>query len=191
MSQFCRSSGFSALVLSALACAAPGARATTADFPPYGYDAAYCQYVEPALWIPTVFYDPCRMVLSPPPCLTEGATSPPPNYATPTPAPPSPTGPAAPTKPAPKVSETRSFYDATASAADQARTGVEPVTIGFWNLTDHDVTVIVNDQRYFLPPRQSVRVNVGRQFTWNVEGRDLERERIPDGVPAAEIVIRR
>jgi hypothetical protein len=194
MSRFCRNSGFSALVISALACALPGARASTADFPLYAYDAAYCQYVEPVLWIgipPTVFYDPCWMVPAPPPCVIEGATSPPPNYAAPTPAPPSPTGPAAPTKPAPKVSETRSFYDAAAPAAEPSRTGGESLAVGFWNLSDHDVTVIVNDQRYFLPPRQSVKVNVGRQFTWRVEGRDLERERIPDGVSAAEIVIRR
>ena len=194
MSRFCRNSGFFALVISALACALPGARASTTDFPPYGYDAAYCQYVEPVLWIglpQTVCYDPCWMIPVAPPCVIEGATSPPPNYATPTPAPPSPTGPAAPPKPAPKVSETRSFYDAPAPAAGQSRISGESVTVGFWNLSDHDVTVIMNDQRYFLPPRQSVKVNVGRQFTWRVEGRDPERERIPDGASAAEIVIRR
>jgi hypothetical protein len=194
MSRFCRNSGFSALVISALACALPGARASTTDFPPYGYDAAYCQYVEPVLWIgipPTACYDPCRMVPAPPPCVMEGTTSPRPNYATPTPAPPSPTGPAAPTKPVPKVSETRSFYDATAPAGEQSRTSGESLPVGFWNLSDHDVTLIVNDQRYFLPPRQSVKVNIGRQFAWRVDGRELERERIPDGVSALEIVIRR
>jgi hypothetical protein len=190
MSRCCRNAGFSALVISALACAVPGARARTTDFPPYDYDDAYCQYVEPLLWIglpQTVCYDPCWIIPVPSPCLIEGATSPPPNYAAPTPAPPSPTGPVAPTNPVPKVSETRSFYDAAAPA----RTGDESLAVGFWNLSDHDVTVIVNDQRYFLPPRQSVKANVARQFTWRLEGRDLEPERIPDGVSSAEIVIRR
>jgi hypothetical protein len=91
----------------------------------------------------------------------------------------------------PKVSETRSFYDATSPTADQSRESVEPVTVGFWNLSDHDVTLIVNHQSYFLAPRQSARINVGRQFRWRVEGRDAERERIPDGLSGAEVVIRR
>jgi hypothetical protein len=191
MSQFYRSSGLFTLVLSVLTCAVPVAPAATADFPLYGYDAAYCQYVEPAPWIPAIFYDPCEVVLSPPPCVIEGATSPPPNYANPTPAPPSPTGPAAPTKPAPKVSETRSFYGDPARGAEQTRASVESVEVGFWNLSNQDVNLIVNDQRHFLSPGQSARLSIGRQFAWRIEGRELERERIPDGVSAADIVIRR
>jgi len=65
------------------------------------------------------------------------------------------------------------------------------LTAGFWNLTDHDLTIKVDGQSHVVARGKNLPLEVGRQFVWQIEGRDPQREQIATGESAIEIVIRR
>ncbi len=92
----------------------------------------------------------------------------------------------------PAVSESTSYFDTYAVAPRGApRPAGDRLTAGFWNLTDHDLTVKVDGQPHVLARGKNLPVDVGRQFVWQVEGRDPQKEQIATGESAIEIVIRR
>lgn len=130
-------------------------------------------------------------------------------YARPTPAPPSvgPTTaepplavPLAPTKPSPAplnrspgFGESTSFYDAySVVSQDTARPTGERCKVDFWNLTDKDLILRVDGgPSQILPRGKSLPVAVGRQFTWQMEGREMQTKSVDRGESALQIVIRR
>jgi len=63
--------------------------------------------------------------------------------------------------------------------------------VAFWNLTDQDLALRIDGKPQPLQRGQSITLDLGRQFVWQVEGRDPQRENIPLGESALEIVIRR
>src|SRR5216683_1360451 len=119
-------------------------------------------------------------------------------YARPTPAPPSagPTTaepplaePPAPAKPSPAplsrssgFGESTSFYDAYSVASPEtARSAGDRCKVDFWNLTDKDLVLRIDSGPSQLLPRgRSVPVAVGRQFTWQVEGREIQTRRVEE-----------
>lgn len=122
-------------------------------------------------------------------------------YAIPTPAGPS-TGPVAPpprspepplgTTPKPAVTESRSYFNAYNVAPRAAEKPVgERLPVGFWNLTNHDVTLLVDGRTSVIPRGMTLRFDLGRQFVWQVDGHEPQNERIPDQEAGVEIVIRR
>jgi hypothetical protein len=160
--------------------------ARSQPFQPWDCTSFYWPFAGPVQWVsypPVVYYEPCDVIPAPLPCSVEERVPSQQPLATPSPAPPSPTGPAAPTKPAPKISESRSYYDAALGVDDR-------VVVGFWNLSNQEKSLIVDNRRHVLVPGQSARLDVGRRFTWRIENGDLQSERVPDGVPTMEIVIR-
>ena len=174
--------------------------------------ACYCPVV--VTCVPVSVYDPCAPYAATPGRSQAAISRPVPggkNYAPPTAAPPSATPSTTPstlppplaeppppklpplsTSKPPQVSEPRYYYD---SYAATPRTGAKPlgdrVSVGFWNLTDQDVTIKIDGQPRLLPKGKSVSMELGREFIWHLEGRDPQTERVATGESAMEIVIRK
>jgi hypothetical protein len=129
-------------------------------------------------------------------------------FAPTTPAPPS-SGPASPEPPLanpprrdnpvspapgrqPSVSESRSYYDSYAVAP---RAGDLPAgdhcSVGFWNLSGQDLIVHIDGKARTLERGRKMLLDVGRQFEWQVDGREPHKENIATGEQALEIVVRR
>jgi hypothetical protein len=174
----------------------------------------------PAVPPPVVLYDPLPVYMAQPspvcvpvlPGSVVPQTVPPyvPPYAPPSAAPPSglPAAPGtnpAPTNPPPPSGESPSstlmtsaktsepsFYDVYAVAA---RGGAAPAadrrTVCFWNLSRRDVVLKVAGRRQTLPPGARSRLELGRQFVWQVEGRPERSEDMAADAAGLEVVIRR
>lgn len=92
----------------------------------------------------------------------------------------------------PVVDEGTSYFDTYAVASRSPTRAVgDRFTAGFWNLTDHDISIKVDGQTHALTRGKNLSVDVGKQFVWQVEGRDPQKEQIATGESAIEIVIRR
>jgi hypothetical protein len=171
-------------------------------------------YYYPAVveYVPVVAY-PVYPVCVPPP-LPSYPSVPVPSglgqtYAPPTAAPPSAgpstpepplAAPLAPAKPSaatpgrsPGFGESTSFYNAYSVAGQyRSRPVGERCMVDFWNLTGRDLVLrIEGEPPQVLPRGKSVPVAIGRQFRWQVEGRETQTTRIDDGESALQIVIRR
>jgi len=95
----------------------------------------------------------------------------------------------------PKVTEggtTRSgYFDAYPLATPPAKPAApDRVAVGFWNLSDRDVTVLVAGQNHTIQRGRSLKVEVPREFTWQVAGREPETRRVPAADGGLEIVLR-
>jgi hypothetical protein len=111
--------------------------------------------------------------------------------AAPSAAPPS-TGPIPPGKNQPEVTESRSYYEAfkvRPISLDQP-TG-NHCALGFWNLTGRDVTVSVDGKPQVIPQGKSLRVQVARQFVWQMSGHEALTEKVPAENSGLEIVLRK
>jgi hypothetical protein len=127
------------------------------------------------------------------------APAPAPRYAEPRPAPPSstPEPPKAPdTMPKAGVNAQESrktevkFYDSY-FVAGGARAAGDHCAVTFWNLSGRGVTLTVDGQARTLAAGQNVRLDLKREFSWTVAGRDAERQQVPAQESGVEIVIRR
>jgi hypothetical protein len=158
--------------------------------------ASYSSYY----YYPAYYYAPSYAVTyqvpvyAAPVCPTPMEPAPAPrNFAQPRPAGPS-AGPKTSEPPrAAGVTESRSYYSAYAVAP---RAGERPTPdrcrVGFWNLTDHDVTLTIHNKTYPLVRGRSLKVeDLPRQFAWRVDSRETQNEKVPDSEGAVEIVIRR
>jgi hypothetical protein len=170
--------------------------------------AYYCP--APVQFVPVLSYDmypicvppPLAVHRSMPPPYAPGAT-----YARPTPATPSAgpstaepplAEPAAPgkTPPLPRSSglgESTSFYDAYAVASQEtAKSSGDSCKVDFWNLTNKDLVLRIDGGAPQVVPRgKSLPVLVGRQFTWQVDGHEMQATPIEGREAALQIVIRR
>lgn len=143
-----------------------------------------------------VVYQPVYVMPAAPVCVE---APPPRTFAQPVPA--GPSGSPAPgprssepplSTPKPGVTESRSFFDAYAVAprsADKPAAG--KVSVGFWNLTDRDLMLHVDQRTFTVLRGKSVRLELERQFAWRVEARAAQNEQVPAGEAGREIVIRR
>jgi hypothetical protein len=152
----------------------------------------YC-YPTPVCWDPCAIYvPPCppgTLVTPGAPIPTQGAAPGP--LAPPTAAPPS-AGPLTPGKGQPEVSESRSFYESFSVRSQSTdKPATDRCAAGFWNLTGRDVTVSVEGQAHPVPRGKSLKLQVGRQFVWRVEGHEPQSEIVPKENSGVEIVLRR
>jgi hypothetical protein len=124
------------------------------------------------------------------------------NLAEPTPAPPSPSpAPGSPTpvprlpttaepptiqKRAPTVFEARSG----ARAAQAPEVSQERCKVGFWNVTGQDVTLTIDGKSRMLAKHRAVTVDIGREFTWQITGREPRHERVPLETNVFEVILR-
>jgi hypothetical protein len=169
--------------------------------------AAY--YPTPAVYVPvlaTVSYQPCPVVL---PLVVGTPIAVPafpaaPAFARPTAAPPSdapaiPGGPrtgppsfAPKPAPVPAVSESRAYFDTyPGGGTGAAKVPADRCSVAFWNLSGQDLSLKVDGQARPLPRGRSVTLTLGRQFVWQVEGREPQKQEVPMKEAALEIVIRR
>jgi hypothetical protein len=63
--------------------------------------------------------------------------------------------------------------------------------VGFWNLTGHEITLMVDGKSHFLAAGKNLKLQLARQFIWKRESYDPQTERIAADTPGLEIVIRR
>jgi hypothetical protein len=106
--------------------------------------------------------------------------------SSPTTIPPSPA-----TKP-PQVSEPQVYHDTYAVGPhDPNRITTDRCTVGFWNLTDQDLTLAVQNQSRDLPRGKSLSLDLPREFVWQLKGREVHTERVATGESGMEIVFRK
>jgi hypothetical protein len=117
------------------------------------------------------------------------------SLAEPTPAPPSstpasrsPTTSEPPTiqKRAPTVFEARSGT----RAAQAAQASQDRCKVGFWNVTGQDVTLTIDGKSRMLAKDRAVTVDLGRDFTWQITGREPRQERVPEEMNVFEVILR-
>jgi hypothetical protein len=142
------------------------------------------------------FADPCVIYVPVcPPQMQAHGTVPGPTprkapLAAPSAAPPS-TGPIPSGKGAPAVSESRSFYESFGvqpGATD--KTSPNHCAVGFWNLTGRDVTLSIDGKPQIVPQGKNLRLQLGRQFVWQIGGHEAQTEKIPIENSGVEIVLR-
>jgi hypothetical protein len=92
----------------------------------------------------------------------------------------------------PEVTESHSYYDAY-SVAPRApvQTSRDRYPVGFRNLTGRELRLQVERQTTVLQPGQTWSTSLPREFVWQVVGRDPQRQAVPAGESALEIVLRR
>jgi hypothetical protein len=172
-------------------------------------------YPAPVVWppgIPVVVSQPAPVVLAPSWPVCPPAIAPVPRgpvYARPMPAPPSqpptmrepplapqlppvaPMPPVQPPAPSAAVMESRPYFDLYPV---DARGGEKPLadrcSVGFWNVTDRELGFKVDGQPRTLARGKSLTLELGRQFTWQIEGRDAQIQRVAPENVGLDIVIR-
>jgi hypothetical protein len=127
---------------------------------------------------------------SPAPATPPGLPPPPP-AVTPDKVPPPP----APGTPPPAVRESHAFTNTFDVCGVPPRTGEKPApdrcSVGFWNLTSQELTLKVDGQTRTLPAGQSLTLDLGRKFVWQIVGRDPQTTTVAAADVGAEIIIRR
>jgi hypothetical protein len=167
-------------------------------------------YPAPVFCVPVVAFAVYPVCVPPPVCpVPPPLSAPSPAYAPPTAAPPS----AAPSTPEPPLAappvpakptaappsrplgfgESTSFFD-TYPVASPGGSGLagDHSKVDFWNLTGKDLVLRLDGEPpLVLPHHKDLPLTTGRQFTWQVEGREKQTTRFRDGESALQIVIRR
>jgi hypothetical protein len=106
--------------------------------------------------------------------------------ATPQPGPP---GPPEPKGPQTQVSNYFDSYAVAATATTQAAAG--RCSVSFWNLSGQELVLKVGERRVPLANGRRATLELDREFTWQIEGRNAQTARIATNDTAQEIVIRR
>ena len=152
------------------------------------------------VYVPYAWPSPPPVAVAPPlrPApATPLPSSPRPLLARPTPAPPSDTPEPPRAEPMPKAgvsSESRKVNAPSFDAYYVGRPGAAAVSdrcaVVFWNLSERPVVLTVEGRAFRLAPRANVRLDLGRAFTWDVAGREPQRQQVPDDESGLEVVIR-
>jgi hypothetical protein len=155
-------------------------------------------YYYPVPAVPYYYYTPAPLYVGPGPyCPGPAVQLVPmyaPNYAKPTPAPPSqtkepPLGKSG--SMAPTVIESRAFAVNDITPMKTADAGVKDVCkVGFWNVSGADVKLIVDGKTHVIPTNRSLTLTLNRQFTYQINARAPQAERVSDAKTEHEIVIR-
>ena len=139
---------------------------------------SYSYYVAPVTY--WYYYCPPTPMVLPVP-----ATQP--TYARPTPAPPSQT----PEPPLQKmISDPRAPVVITTRSPSSMPSDKDRCRVGFWNLTNRDVTLTIDGKAWTVPANRTITLETGRQFTWQIGQKAQHVERVADGLATHEVVIR-
>ncbi len=92
----------------------------------------------------------------------------------------------------PAVSESRSFYESfSVQPPSSDKPSADRCAVGFWNLTGRDVTLSVDGKPQIIPQGKSLKLQLGRQFVWQIGGHEAQTEKVPMENSGVEIVLRR
>ncbi|MBA4067662.1 MAG: hypothetical protein C0501_28955 [Isosphaera sp.] len=75
-------------------------------------------------------------------------------------------------------------------AAGAGKTGPGYRTVGFYNHTAADLSLVIEGQTVRLPAKTYLHAQLGPTFTWAVGGRAAARETVPDGAAGLDVVFR-
>jgi hypothetical protein len=96
-------------------------------------------------------------------------------------------------KPANGPQQHRSRYFDTYAVAPSATTRPNSprCSVSFWNLSSRDLVLKVGTQSLTLACGRSATLDLEREFTWKIDGREAESGRVAANESALEIIIRR
>jgi hypothetical protein len=93
--------------------------------------------------------------------------------------------------PGPAVAESHLYDVYPVASGNRPRPAGDRAAVTFRNLSGRDVALEVDGQKRSLPNGQWLRLELGRTFAWQVDGRPAQTERLPDGETGLEVVLRR
>jgi hypothetical protein len=91
----------------------------------------------------------------------------------------------------PAVAESPLYDVYPVASANRPRPAGDRVAVTFRNLSGRDVALAVDGQTRSLPNGRWLRLELGRTFAWEVDGRGTQTERLPAGEAGVEVVLRR
>jgi hypothetical protein len=84
------------------------------------------------------------------------------------------------------------YYDAYAVATNATSKSTEGrCSVSFWNVSDKALVLKVDGRRLSLARGRSVTLDLDRQFTWQIEGREEHAQTVAKTEHALDILIRR
>lgn len=87
--------------------------------------------------------------------------------------------------------ESRYFDTYAVAPGASAQTKSPRCSVSFWNLSGQEFVLKVGNQRVTLDRGRNATLELEREFTWQIEGRETESGRVAANESALEIVIRR
>ena len=91
-----------------------------------------------------------------------------------------------------QVRDSSAYFDSYAAAPRASdKPNDDKCSVGFWNLSPEALTIKVNGQSHVVPRGKSVKLDLGREFVWQVAGREPETAHVSPNQAILEIVIRR
>jgi hypothetical protein len=91
----------------------------------------------------------------------------------------------------PQARESRYFDAYSVAPTASSQPNGSHCSVSFWNLSDRELVLKVGTQRTTLARGRSVTLDLEREFTWQIEGREPQTGRVGKNEAAQEIVIRR
>jgi hypothetical protein len=84
------------------------------------------------------------------------------------------------------------YYDAySVASSGSAKTVNGRCSVSFWNLSKKALVLQVSGRRLSLDRGRSLTLELDRQFTWQIEGREERTQTVASGESALDILIRR
>jgi hypothetical protein len=151
----------------------------------FGRHGGYAAYSYYPVLTPVLYYTPVYLA-APAVCAVPSPVTAP-VYATPRPAPPSspstgepPLGSAL--KRAPTFNESRS--------GSKYPPMDDRCQVGFWNISGRDLTLKVNGQSRLLLRNRALTLELGRDFVWQIDSREPQRQQVPADQASFEVILR-
>jgi hypothetical protein len=89
------------------------------------------------------------------------------------------------------VSDSRFFDTYAVASGSTTKPAVGRCSVAFWNLTDRDVTLKLGTQSLPLARGKSATLEMPHEFTWQVDGRESQTQKVAASETGLEIVVRR
>jgi hypothetical protein len=83
-----------------------------------------------------------------------------------------------------------SSYEVLAGPEGMSKVGGR-CSVAFWNLTGRTVSLRIDGRDVTLAAGKTTTLDLPMTFAWQIDGREGQATRIPEGKPTAEILIRR
>ena len=92
----------------------------------------------------------------------------------------------------PVVSESHSFFDTYIAVPGRSeKPRPDRCLVGFWNLSKQPVTLKIGGEMRTLAPGANLRLELAREFVWQVGDHEPQSEKVPAAEAGLNIVIRR
>jgi hypothetical protein len=89
------------------------------------------------------------------------------------------------------MQQSKYFDEYTVAPLAGKQSPTKQCSVSFWNLAPQELVLKVGEQSVTLARGRSVTLDLDRQFTWVIEGREAQSRRVAANDAGLEIVIRR